>query len=145
MYLMEEITDSIGNGQRKEALRKLEDSTYTMRELFDELEAMGKHHEVLVMFTIAQNNNYITVKGEQMCDLYVGQDCWIDYKETGDDDLIEYFEKASNFEGWARVSNFDNVARLVWIEDCTFAISYRQLIVLDDETNEWEYYSEEDK
>ena len=64
MYLMHEILDSIGNGQRKEALRKLEDSTYTMRELFDELESQGSCHEICVMFTIAQNHDIIKVKGE---------------------------------------------------------------------------------
>jgi hypothetical protein len=61
---MNEILDSIGNGQRKQALTQLDDSTYTMRELFDELETRRDYHEILVMFSIAQSQDYIKVKGE---------------------------------------------------------------------------------
>ena len=61
---MDEILESILNGQRRQALKQLEDSNYTMRDLFDELESRGDYHEICVMFTIAQINDYIQVKGE---------------------------------------------------------------------------------
>ena len=64
MYSLDEIIESIGNGQRRQAVVQIEMSNCTWREVFDRLEEMGKPHEIAVMFTIGQNMEHIKVKGE---------------------------------------------------------------------------------
>ncbi len=64
METLETIYESIVNGQRRQALDQLENSDLVFQDLLEHLEDMGEIHEMVVMFRVAQNNNFILVKGE---------------------------------------------------------------------------------
>lgn len=57
---MEEILESIINGQRRQALEQLKESAYTLDDLFDELYYKGMYKEIITMYRVAINNDYIT-------------------------------------------------------------------------------------
>lgn len=59
---MEEIIDSIINGQRKQALQQLIDSQYTLEDLFERLLDSDMDKELLTMYRVAVNTGYITFK-----------------------------------------------------------------------------------
>ena len=64
MYELDDIIESIINGQRRQAVVQIEMSDITWREVFDRLEEMDRPHEICVMFTIGQNMEHILVRGE---------------------------------------------------------------------------------
>lgn len=59
---MEDIINSIINGQRKQALEQLIDSPYLLEDLFEELLSQGMANEIITMYRIAVSNEYITFK-----------------------------------------------------------------------------------
>jgi len=59
MYELEEIIESIVNGQRKQALAQLKDSDKTFMDLLEELEDRSMSYEILTMTRVALNNDYL--------------------------------------------------------------------------------------
>ena len=57
---MEEIINSIINGQRKQALEQLKDSSYLLDDLFEALLDADMAKEIITMYRVALNNDYIT-------------------------------------------------------------------------------------
>ena len=57
---MDEIIMSIANGGRKQALMQLYREGYTFEELIVELLIQDDPHEILVMYRIAINNDYLS-------------------------------------------------------------------------------------
>lgn len=58
---MEEIIESIQNGQRKQALEQLKESSYLLEDLFEELLSLDMSEEIITMYRIAVNNDYIVL------------------------------------------------------------------------------------
>ena len=56
---MEEIVESIVNGQRRQAIEQLKESSYEFEDLIEELIDNNKAEEILTMFRIAVNVGYI--------------------------------------------------------------------------------------
>lgn len=61
---MEEIIESIINGQRRQALDQLIRSQYVLQDLFIELLNINRPSEILTMYNIAVNYGYLTFKDE---------------------------------------------------------------------------------
>lgn len=59
---MEDIINSIINGQRKQALEQLIDSPYLLEDLFEELLSQDMANEIITMYRIAINTEYIIFK-----------------------------------------------------------------------------------
>lgn len=59
---MEDIINSIINGQRKQALEQLIDSPYLLEDLFEELLSQDMANEIITMYRIAISNKYIIFK-----------------------------------------------------------------------------------
>ena len=59
---MEDIINSIINGQRKQALEQLIDSQYLLEDLFEELLSQDMANEIITMYRIAISNKYIIFK-----------------------------------------------------------------------------------
>ena len=57
---MDEIIDSIRNGQRKQALDQLCDSRYLLEDLFERLLEEQMPKEIICMFRVAVNSGYIS-------------------------------------------------------------------------------------
>jgi len=56
---MEEIIESITNGQRKQALEQIKESQYKLDDLFEELLENGMGEEIIKMYRIAVSTGYI--------------------------------------------------------------------------------------
>ena len=56
---MEEIIESIMNGQRKQALEQLMESSYLLEDLFEELLSQNMPNEIITMYRVAARVNYI--------------------------------------------------------------------------------------
>ena len=56
---MEYILESIMNGQRKQALEQLMDSSYLLEDLFEELLSQNMSKELIVMYRVAVRCGYI--------------------------------------------------------------------------------------
>ena len=56
---MEAIIESIINGQRKQALELLIESGYVLEDLFEELLTLNMAEEIITMYRIAINKDYI--------------------------------------------------------------------------------------
>ena len=56
---MEEIIESIVNGQRKQALEQLMESSYLLEDLFEELLSQNMPNEIITMYRVAIRVNYI--------------------------------------------------------------------------------------
>ena len=56
---MEEIIESIVNGQRKQALEQLMESSYLLEDLFEELLSQNMPNEIITMYRVAVRVNYI--------------------------------------------------------------------------------------
>ena len=54
-----EIIESIMNGQRKQALEQLMDSSYLLEDLFEELLSQNMPNEIITMYRVAVRVNYI--------------------------------------------------------------------------------------
>ena len=59
---MEEIIESIINGQRKQAIEQLKDSSYGLDDLFEELIGLNMVDEMVKMLRVAINTKYLIVK-----------------------------------------------------------------------------------
>lgn len=59
---MDEIIDSIRNGQRKQALEQLFQSPYLLDDLFECLLREDMAKEIITMYRIAVSTGYITFK-----------------------------------------------------------------------------------
>lgn len=57
---MDEILESIINGQRKQALRQLQRSDYSIVDLLEELKMNGMNDEVITMVRVAISVDYLT-------------------------------------------------------------------------------------
>lgn len=57
---MEDIIESIINGQRKQALKQLQASPFLLDDLFEELLNLGMCEEIITMYRIAVSQGYIT-------------------------------------------------------------------------------------
>ena len=56
---MKEIIESIMNGQRKQALEQLMESSYLLEDLFEELLSQNIAYEIITMYRVALRVNYI--------------------------------------------------------------------------------------
>ena len=56
---MEEIIESIMNGQRKQALEQLMESSYLLEDLFEELLSQNMPNEIITMYRVAARVGYI--------------------------------------------------------------------------------------
>ena len=56
---MEEIIESIMNGQRKQALEQLMESSYLLEDLFEELLNQDMHKEIITLYRVAVRVGYI--------------------------------------------------------------------------------------
>ena len=73
-------------------------------------------------------------------ELYKGCEIIVDYKAQNNQDIIDYFEEASNFEGYATLNTFDVNEGLFTIQGMELDyISCVYLIVMNQDTNEFEY------
>ena len=73
-------------------------------------------------------------------DLYKGAEVIVDYNLQDNKDIINYFEDASNFEGYATLISIDFDLKIFYIEDMEqYPISIDCLIALNNNTNENEY------
>ena len=59
---MDEIIDSIYNGQRKQALEQLINSQYLLEDLFERLLEEGMYKDIVSIYKIAVHMGYITFK-----------------------------------------------------------------------------------
>lgn len=59
---MEDIINSIINGQRTQALEQLKDSPYLLEDLFEELLSQNMANEIITMYRIAISTEYIVFK-----------------------------------------------------------------------------------
>jgi len=59
---MEQIINSIINGQRKQAIQQLQDSPYLLEDLFEALLKQEMCNEIITMYRIAVSQGYITFK-----------------------------------------------------------------------------------
>ena len=57
---MDEIINSIRNGQRTQALEQLYESTYFLDDLFERLLEENMAKEIIVMYRVAVNLGYLT-------------------------------------------------------------------------------------
>ena len=57
---LETIVESIINGQRRQALEQLSDSKYLLEDLFEYLLELNQPQEIITMYKVAVNSNYIT-------------------------------------------------------------------------------------
>ena len=57
---LETIVESIINGQRRQALEQLSDSDYFLDDLFEYLLELNQPQEIITMYRVAINTNYIT-------------------------------------------------------------------------------------
>ena len=70
----------------------------------------------------------------------------MDYRAQFHQDIIDYFEERSNLEGWATLHEIDEEEGLFWIEEMPLTpLSVEYLILLNQDTNEFEYYKKEEK
>ena len=60
---MDEIIESIRNGQRKQALEQLLQSPHLLEDLFEQLLEEDMPKEIIAMYRIAINLGYLTFKG----------------------------------------------------------------------------------
>jgi|LakMenE18May11ns_1017448.scaffolds.fasta_scaffold9845773_3 hypothetical protein len=56
---MQEILESIKNGQRKQSLEQLKESAYILEDLFEVLLNHGEPEEVIRMYRVAVSQGYI--------------------------------------------------------------------------------------
>ena len=59
---MEEIIESIINGQRKQALEQLKESSFGLDDLFEELISLDMADETVKMLRVAINSKYLIIK-----------------------------------------------------------------------------------
>ena len=57
---LETIVESIINGNRRQALEQLSDSKYLLEDLFEYLLELNQPQEIITMYRVAVNTNYIT-------------------------------------------------------------------------------------
>ena len=57
---LETIIESIINGNRRQALKQLSDSKYLLEDLFEYLLELNQPQEIITMYRVAVNTNYIT-------------------------------------------------------------------------------------
>ena len=73
-------------------------------------------------------------------EIYLGCDILVDYKSQLNQDVIDFFEDASNFEGYAALKTIDYKEGLFSIEGLELDfISFEYLIVMNQVTNEYEH------
>ena len=60
---MDEIIESIINGQRKQAIEQLKENSLGLDDLFEELISLNMEDETVKMLRVAINVKYIIVKG----------------------------------------------------------------------------------
>lgn len=73
-------------------------------------------------------------------ELYHGAEILVDYKAQNNQDIIDYFEEQSNFEGYARLASINFEEGLFTVEGLPLDfISFEYLIAMNIETNEYEY------
>lgn len=59
---MEEIIESIINGQRRQAIEQLKESSFGLDDLFEELISLDMAEETVKMLRVAINVKYLIVK-----------------------------------------------------------------------------------
>ena len=59
---MEEIIESIINGQRKQAIEQLKESSHGLDDLFEELISLDMVDETVKMLRVAINSKYLIIK-----------------------------------------------------------------------------------
>lgn len=57
MYTMEEILESIANGQRTQAIQQIKESQYLLEDVFEELEK----EEIIRLYRIALSVGYLEI------------------------------------------------------------------------------------
>ena len=79
-----------------------------------------------------------------MYELYKGASILVDYNMTHRKEVIAYFEENSNFEGWATLHEIDEENGLFWMAEMPLTpLSVEYLVIMNQNTNEFEYYKKE--
>ena len=60
MITLDTIVESITNGQRRQAIEQLSESQYMLDDLFEYLLELNQPQEIITMYRVAINTNYIT-------------------------------------------------------------------------------------
>ena len=75
------------------------------------------------------------------CELYIGATIIVDYKAQSNQNIIDYFEEASMFEGWATLGTIDKFIDEFSIKEMPdVKLPLSCLICMNMETQEFEYY-----
>ena len=76
-----------------------------------------------------------------MFELYEGSEVIVDYHGTEQQDIIDYFDEESNFEGYATLDFIDYSNGKFYIKELeNKAISLNNLIAINSLTNDYQYY-----
>lgn len=72
---------------------------------------------------------------------YIGATIMVDYRAQNNQDIIDYFEEKSMFEGWATLGSFDEDEGVFTIEDMPLdVLSVEYLIAMNLDTEQMEFY-----
>ena len=73
-------------------------------------------------------------------EIYPGCEIIVDYEAQNNQDVIDHFEEASNFEGYSSLNSIDYKEGLFTVKGLELDfISLEYLIVMNQDTNEFEY------
>ena len=73
-------------------------------------------------------------------EIYPGCEIIVDYTAQNNQDIIDFFEESSNFEGYSSLNTIDYIEGLFTIKGMELDfISLEYLIVLNQVTNEYEH------
>jgi len=77
-------------------------------------------------------------------ELYEGVSILVDYKAQNNQDIIDFFEEGSMFEGWATLNWIDEVEGLFTIKEMPEdVLSVEYLLCMNMETEEYEFYEKD--
>ena len=79
-------------------------------------------------------------------ELYEGVTILVDYKAQNNQDLIDYFEEGSMFEGWATLNEIDEDEGTFTIKEMPLVVlSVEYLLCMNMDTEQFEFYEKDTK
>ncbi len=79
-------------------------------------------------------------------ELYPGASVMVDYRAQNNQDIIDYFEELSMFEGWSTLASIDEDKGEFTIAEMPMDVmSVEYLVLLNHETQEYEFYDKEER
>jgi len=77
-------------------------------------------------------------------ELYDGVTIMVDYQAQNNQDIIDYFEEISMFEGWATLNWIDEDEGTFTIKEMPLdVLSVEYLVCMNMETKQYEFYEKE--